>query len=92
MKGLPLYLQTRSDWEHAYDYAIKHTEARSELISRLLSLKFTKTMKVLKPGTAKAAEKLGPDDFEDVPDPASPFALSGFTDSEIDSMIEKLRR
>lgn len=92
MKGLPMYLQTRSDWENAFDYAMKHQEARAELVSRLLSLKASKTMKVLKPGVVKPPEELEPEDFEEALDPASPYVQSGFTDSEIDTMIAKLRR
>lgn len=92
MKGLPVYLQTRSDWKHAYEYALMHPDARDEFISRLAALKASKTMKTLKQGVSKPAEELVAEDFAEEPDPASPFMQVGFSDQEVDEMISNLKR
>lgn len=92
MKGLSYYLQTRADWVNAFDYAMKHPDIENEMISRLLSLKSSKMVKMPKPGLTKSIEEYADDDFETIQDPASPFAQSGLTDDEIDEMIAKLRR
>jgi hypothetical protein len=91
MIGIPYFLQTRADWEHAYEYALKRPEVRGAFIARLTALKASKNMKMLKHGVSKPAEELAADDFEDVPDPASPFFQAGFSEQEIDTMITKLK-
>ncbi len=90
MKGLPMYLQTRQDWLNAFEYTKRHPTESPVLKERLRALLQSRTVKVLRGGVQKSPEDLLPEDFEDQLDPSSPFALSGLSEAEIQSMIDKL--
>jgi hypothetical protein len=90
MVGIPQTLETRQDWQNAFDYAVSHPEAKPLVRERLRALKNTGTVLVLKAGITKPPEEQGPDDFEPVPDPASSLARSGLSSGEIDGMIAAL--
>ncbi|WP_304223138.1 hypothetical protein [Gracilinema caldarium] len=90
MKGIPENLQTRQDWLNAYQYALDHFEAKRNFKHRLEMLLQSRSVKVLKNDVRKSPEELSPKDFEDQEDPRSPFFLSGLSESEIKSMLEKL--
>ena len=91
MIGLPVVLATRTDWFNAFDYAKSHPEYRNELIAKLQAVLQTKTCKILREGVQKAPQDLTPEDFEEVPDPASPFSKSGLGEEEIITMINALK-
>jgi hypothetical protein len=92
MIKIPTVLATRQDWLNTYEYvqAANTAEAKQQFRSRLIALKATRYMKVLKAGVTAGPEEQAQDDFEDVPDPASPFARSGLIEGEIDQMIGAL--
>lgn len=90
MKGIPEYLQTKQDWLNAYQYALEHPEARPDFKRRLEYLLQSRFVKVLKNNVIKNSEELSPEDFEDQEDPRSPFFLSGLSEHEIKSMLERL--
>ncbi len=91
MIGLPAVLATRKDWFNAFEYAKDHPENRAEFIARLEGLLRSKYCKVLKEGIQKPSEELTPEDFQDVPDPTSPFIRSGLGEEEILTMIAELK-
>jgi hypothetical protein len=91
MRGIPQTFGSVEDWKNAYSYAqSRGTEERAELVERLTQLKNTKTSLVLKKGVKKAPEDQTAVDFEAVDDPAGAFALSGLTETEINTMIAGL--
>jgi hypothetical protein len=92
MIGVPTVLATRQDWLNVYEYAQAKNEAglKKQFRERLIALKNTRYMKMLKAGVTAGPEDQTPDDFEDVPDQASPFARSGLIEGEIDQMIGAL--
>jgi len=93
MVGIPATLATRQDWLHVFDYvqSMDNAELKGEFRLRLQALKKTRWMKVLKDGVDKPAEDQTPDDYEDAIDPASPFAMSGLAEGELDQMIGDLQ-
>jgi hypothetical protein len=92
MTGIPAVLATRQDWLNAYQYAQANptTELKKSLRDRLIAMKATRYMKVLKAGVVAGPEEQTQDDFEDALDPASPFAQSGLLENEIDQMTGAL--
>jgi hypothetical protein len=70
--------------------AKKDAGLKNELRSRLVALKNTRHIKVLKDGINKPAEEQTPDDYEDALDLASPFVRSGLSEGEVDTMIGAL--
>jgi len=90
MKGLPRVCKTRTDWENAVTYAASTKGMSAEMIRRLKALKKSGTMLVLSAGAPTDPEEQKPEHFEPVHDPASPLALSGLSEAEIDAMIKKL--
>jgi len=92
MVGIPTTLATRQDWLNAFSYAQakNSAELKAEFRGRLAALKETRYMKTLKADAAVDPEEQTMDDFEDTPDPASPFIQSGLDEAEIDQMLEVL--
>ena len=92
MVGIPKTLATRQDWLHIFDYVQSKNdeELNNEFRLRLAALYDTRCMKVLKDGIDKAPEDRTSEDFDEIPDPASPLALSGLTEGEINQMIGAL--
>jgi hypothetical protein len=101
MIGIPNTLATRQDWLNTYHYVQNRNTSglKQEFRSRLTALKDTRYMKVPKadavpsvPDNAPegAAPQFQPEDYEDAPDPASPFVKSGLVIDEIDQMIGAL--
>lgn len=92
MVGIPKYCQTKNDWQNAVDYAIQHNTGKTELYSRLHHLRDDHYMNVLKEESKeKPAEELTPEDYEPVDNPAAEKYRLGFTDSEIEKMMEALK-
>jgi hypothetical protein len=101
MIGIPNVLATRQDWLNTYEYVRNQgkAELKARLRERLELLRNARFMRVPK---ADAVPSVPPDapegtepqyqsgDFEDVLDPASPFARSGLAMAEIDQMIGAL--
>jgi hypothetical protein len=89
MIGIPTVLATRQDWLNTYQYvqASNNAGLKRQFCDRLTALKATRYMKALKAGITAAPEDQSPDDYEDVPDPASSFVRSGLLDGEVDTMI-----
>jgi len=90
MKGIPENMQTKADWENALAYAIENEPAKVKLKSMMMGLLESRTSKVLKKGVKKPPEEQTSDDFESIDDQASPFNLSGLSQTEIEKMISKL--
>lgn len=74
MKGIPHLLQTKTDWENAYQYVMQRPEYKKELKCRLQALKQSGTAKFLKDGVVKTVEEQTPNDYEDRVDPNMPLA------------------
>lgn len=92
MVGLPKYCQTKEDWQNAVDYAKEHEVVKPEMRARLIDLRdnyFTKSLK--KSAEGKEAEELTASDFEDVENPAAPKFKLGFSDVEINNLLEVLK-
>lgn len=90
MVGLPRNCQTRQDWINAVTYAEQHPQHKAALRLRLNGLAQSKTMKVLKADAPSDPEEQTPEHFEDVIDPASPFAASGLSEAEISDMLRRM--
>jgi hypothetical protein len=88
MIGIPTVLATRQDWFNTYQYvqANNNLEQKRQFRERLIALKETRYMKVLKASASTDPEEQTPNDFEDVLDQASPFVQSGLLENEIDQM------
>jgi hypothetical protein len=101
MVGIPTTIATRQDWLHIYEYVQAKNNAglKREFRSRIISLKNTRYMKIPKAGAVPSVPdgapegteaQIQPEDFEDALDPASPFAMSGLVEDEVDQMIGAL--
>jgi len=92
MVGISANLSTKEDWSNTYKYVVKQSDdgQKGQLKARLLALRESRKMYVLKKGVNKPAEEQTQDDYELKDDPASPLVRSGLTLSEIDEMIFKL--
>lgn len=90
MRGLPYACRTRQDWENAVVYARKSAAMQRDMIRRLQALKASGMMLVLKSDAPTDPEEQTPEHFEAVHDPASPLAVSGLSESEIDKMVADL--
>lgn len=92
MVGIPRYCQTKKDWQNAVDYAVAYNTGKSELHSRLEHLRDDHYMNVLKESSkGKPAEEQTPDDYEPIDNPAAEKYRLGFTDNEIDALMEALK-
>jgi hypothetical protein len=92
MVGISKNLATRDDWFNTYRYVISQSyqNEKDELRYRLLALRNSGKMLVLKKGVNKPAEEQTPEDYEEKTDPGSLLVKSGLTVSEIDEMVSKL--
>jgi hypothetical protein len=91
MIGIPLVLNTKTDWLNALEYAKTNSSAASAFKSRLIALRDNRYMKTLKAASAsKSADDQTPDDYEQTDDPAAEIYRLGFTVSAVDSMIKEL--
>ncbi len=91
MEGIPEYCQSKTDWQNAVDYAVKTGSNKAELYQRLKHLRDDHFINVLKEESAgKDSEELTPDDFEPKEDCNAEKYKLGFTDAEIESLMEKL--
>lgn len=91
MVGFPKELKTKQDWLNAANYAKSTGEGKALIKSRLLELKSHTTVLVLKPASAnKPAEEQTEADFKLVDDPNCEKLRIGFTDQEIDQLMEEL--
>jgi len=93
MVGIPAALANKQDWLHALSYVQQKNNPalKNEFRLRLVALKETRYMKVLRQGVNKPSEEQTPEDFEDVLDPLSSFVRSGLTEGEINKMIGDLK-
>lgn len=90
MIGFPSDLNTKQDYENALDYVKEHPSYRKEMKRRLENLRDNIYMNVLKAGAEKKdPEKLTPEDFESVINPACDKNRLGFTDKEINQMLKE---
>ncbi|GHU65110.1 hypothetical protein FACS189447_03470 [Spirochaetia bacterium] len=94
MVGISTNLSTKTDWVNTYQYVIKQGDQglREQLKKRLLTLRDSGKMLVLKKDVKKSSEELTPEDFEEQPDPGSVLVRSGLSLSEIDEMVSKLTK
>ena len=91
MVGFPKELKTKQDWINAVNYAKSTGDGKAALLSRLLELKSHTTVLVLKPASAsKPAEEQTEADFKSVDDPNCEKLRLGFTDQEINTLMEVL--
>ncbi len=91
MVGIPKYCQTKKDWQNAVSYAVKYNMGKAELYSRLQRLRDDHYMNVLKEKSKdKPAEEQTADDYEAVDDPAAEKYKLGFSDAEINALMEVL--
>lgn len=91
MVGIPIYCQTKKDWQNAVEYAVSHKTGKRELYSRLQHLRDDHFMNVLKESSKnKPVEKQTPEDYEAVDNPAAAKYRLGFTDPEINALMEAL--
>lgn len=90
MRGLPKYLKTQRDWENAVAYSKGKSELSRQMIRRLAELKNTQTMLVPKADAPSDPEERTREHYEEVFDPASAFAQTGFSESDIDELIKSL--
>jgi hypothetical protein len=92
MVGFPKELKTRQDWINAVDYAKSTGDGKAVLKNRLLELKNKTTVLVLKAASAgKPPEDQTAADFHEADDPACEKLRLGFTDAEIDQLMEVLK-
>jgi hypothetical protein len=89
MYGVPNRLNTRQDWINAAEYAEKNG-GQAELAARLRELRDNTKMKVLKAGITKAVEEQTDEDYQEIDDLGCEKIRLGFTDAEINAMINKL--
>jgi len=92
MVGMSKTLRTKQDWLNTHEYVLSQSDqsAIEELKHRLIALRNSGTMLVLKNGIDKDPEEQTPEDFISVPDPGSQLVRSGLTISEIDEMVAGL--
>lgn len=92
MVGVPKYCQTKKDWQNAVAYAIEHNTGKRELYSRLEHLRDDHYMNILKESSRnKPSEELTQDDYKPVENPAAEKIKLGFSDVEINSLMEALK-
>lgn len=92
MVGIPKFCQTKKDWQNAVNFATAKNTGKAELYSRLQQLRDNHFMNVLKNSSkSKPAEEQTPDDFEAVDNPAAEKYRLGFTDEEINKLMEALK-
>lgn len=92
--GIPNTLATRQDYQNTYEYVQQQGNVglKHQFRDRLIALKQTRYMNVLKSGVSKSEdEDYTPEDFEAALDPASMFIKSGLIEDEIDQMIGALQ-
>lgn len=91
MVGIPKECQTKDDWRNAVSYAKENSVGKTEMKARLEHLRDDHFVNVLKEASkGKDAEELTPDDFENAEDPAAEKTRLGFTDEEIEELMEEL--
>lgn len=91
MVGIPTYCQTKKDWQNAVEYAVQKNTGKRELYIRLQHLRDDHYMNVLKESSkGKPTEEQTPDDYEAVDNPAANKYRLGFTDAEINTLMEAL--
>lgn len=92
MIGLPTSYNSKQDYYNGVDYTNQTGLGKSAIRDALMDLKTNVYMLVLKPSSAKKpAEKQTPEDFEKVLNPNCKKNQLGFTDSEIDILLQKLK-
>lgn len=92
MVGIPKKCETKRDWQNAVSYAIEKNVGRSEMYNRLKHLRDDYTKLVLKASSQDVpAEEQTVDDFESVEDPAAEKFRLGFTNEEINKLMEDLK-
>ena len=92
MVGIPKHCQTKKDWRNAVDYAVAHNTGKAELYSRLEHLRDDHYMNVLKESSReKPVEEQTPEDYEEVDNPAAEKYKLGFSDAEINALMEALK-
>jgi|LSPZ01.1.fsa_nt_gi hypothetical protein len=89
MYGVPYRLNTKQDWLNAAEY-VNQNGGKAELVSRLRELRDRSKIKVLKPGITKPAEEQTAEDYQDVDDPGCEKIHLGFTDAEINRLLQTL--
>jgi len=88
MYGLPKEFNSQADILNSIDYVNKKPQHKTELIRRLLDLKNTTTMLVLKNSSKdKDPEEQTQDDFEKVSDPNAKLFRLGFTVDKINQLL-----
>lgn len=93
MIGYPKVLNTKSDFEHAVEYALEHENYKPVIKRELEGIKANVYMKVLKKeAEGKNPEEITPEDYEDVLNPACPKNKLGFADEEIDKLIKRVSK
>lgn len=91
MVGFPKELKTKRDWINTANYVKSTGDGKAAFQRRLLELKSHTTVLVLKPASAsKPAEEQTEADFKLVDDPNCEKLRLGFTDQEIDALMEVL--
>jgi hypothetical protein len=92
MVGFPKELKTKQDWINAASYAASTGDGKAALKKRLSELKSNTSVLVLKAASAsKDPEEQTEADFEMVDDLACEKLRLGFTDQEIDQLVEVLK-
>lgn len=92
MVGIPNHCQTKKDWQNAVDYVVAHNTGKTELYSRLEHLRDDHYMNVLKESSrGKPVEEQTPEDYEEVENPAAEKNKLGFSDTEINALMEALK-
>jgi hypothetical protein len=89
MYGLPNRLNTKQDWINAVNYANKNGQT-SELTARLRELRDHTKIRVLKEGVTKPVEEQADEDYREIDDPGCEKIRLGFTDPEINVLINAL--
>ena len=92
MTGFFNELQTKQDYLNAAAYVMSAGEGGGILAARLEGMKVTTSMMSLKASAkSKKAEKQQQEDYEPVWDPNCEMRRLGFTDAELDCLIERMR-